>query len=301
MKKVPTPEWGRHLNCVSSSRRSGNNRQASSSARDLSREVVSSPRQGLTYPQSTSSALKSDSVSQRGFFRQSVRAAGRRSGTARSTRSGTARSTARTTARGTAAAASAMEFRHADLWHAELWATDAMAACERQQLLQPLLQPLQLLHSNWRSGSRRSARSGTSWSTSRSGTGRRTSRSTSRSGTRRSTGGSSARRSTSRSGTARGGGTTAVVVMEQAGLGAVHAGKGDQRGGNPNKLHCILQVHHGRGNVRNCGDSGPDTTSGGRTVQGSEFASRLFFRPSRLLDLNERALIFHSADERRST
>lgn len=51
--------------------------------------------------------------------------------------------------------------------------------------------------------------------------------------------------------------------MEQAGLGAVHAGEGHQRGGNPNKLHCILQVHHGRGNVRNCGRSDPDTTSGG--------------------------------------
>ena len=56
--------------------------------------------------------------------------------------------------------------------------------------------------------------------------------------------------------------------MEQAGLSAVHAGKGDQRGGNPNKLHCILQVHHGRGNVRNYGDSGPDTTSGGRRSSG---------------------------------
>lgn len=52
-------------------------------------------------------------------------------------------------------------------------------------------------------------------------------------------------------------------MVEQASLGAVHAGKGDQRGGNPGKLHCILQVHHGRGNVRNCGDSDPNTTSGG--------------------------------------
>jgi hypothetical protein len=52
--------------------------------------------------------------------------------------------------------------------------------------------------------------------------------------------------------------------MEQASLSAVHAGNGDQRGGNPNKLHFILQVHHGRGNVRNSGDSNPNTTSGGR-------------------------------------
>jgi len=34
---------------------------------DLSREVVSSPRQGLTYPQSTSSTLKSDFVLRRGI------------------------------------------------------------------------------------------------------------------------------------------------------------------------------------------------------------------------------------------
>ena len=38
---------------------------------------------------------------------------------------------------------------------------------------------------------------------------------------------------------------TAAVVVEQTGLGTVQAGKGGQSGGNPNKLHCILQVHHG--------------------------------------------------------
>jgi hypothetical protein len=54
-----------------------------------------------------------------------------------------------------------------------------------------------------------------------------------------------------------------MVVVEQASLGAVHAGEGNQRGGNPNKLHCILQVHHDRGNVRNRDDTDPNTTFGG--------------------------------------
>ena len=66
--------------------------------------------------------------------------------------------------------------------------------------------------------------------------------------------------------------------MEQAGLGAVHAGKGNQRGGNPNKLHFILQVHHGRGNVRNCATPVQTPRKADDTVQGSEFASRQVFR-----------------------
>lgn len=73
-----------------------------------------------------------------------------------------------------------------------------------------------------------SSRSCTSWSTSRSGTAR------------------SSRNTSGGSGTAGNiAGITAVVVVEQASLSTVQTGEGGQRGGNPNKLHCILQVHHG--------------------------------------------------------
>ncbi len=253
--------------CISSEKNStaiGLYRRAIVVVRVKSREVVSFPRQVLTYPQLTSSEPRLDSVLKRDFFQQSVAAADRRSGTARSTWSGTARSTAGTAGRTTATWSAAADLWHADLGAAQLGAADAAATW---------LAAAVAAAGNWSTAGNRS-RSRASWSTGRDwrGTGRCTSRSTSsRSCTSRSTSGSSARRSTSRSGTARGGGTTAVtavVVMEQTSVGAVHAGKGDQRGGNPNKLHCILQVHHGRGNVRSWDDSDPNTTSGGRHSSG---------------------------------
>lgn len=154
--------------------------------------------------------------------------------------------------------------------------------------------------SNWSTAGNRS-RSSTSWGTGRGRScTRRSTSSSSRSGTSWSTCWSGTRWCTSsRSGTARSSGTTAVVVVEQAGLSAVHAGQGDQRGGNPNKLHCILQVHHGRGNVRNCGNSDQTPRLADATVQGSEFASHPFFRLSAIPGRTQTVFDFESADDRR--
>ncbi len=101
-----------------------------------------------------------------------------------------------------------------------------------------------------------------SWGTGRgwSGTGWRTS---DRSCTARSTSsGSSTARSWS--GTRSGSTATAVaLVVEQAGIGTVDAGKTNQRGGHPYKFHLSLSYRSGAVEREGLSSTRPDTLSGG--------------------------------------
>lgn len=95
-----------------------------------------------------------------------------------------------------------------------------------------------------------------------------------RSGTARSTrSGSSTARSWS--GTRSGGTATAVAaVVEQAGIGAVDAGKTNQRGGHPYKFHLRLSYRSGAVEREGLSSTQPDTLSGGLDISlDTRFAS----------------------------